>query len=51
MWTTENKHAIQGFKSITPYIFAGIYPVETDEYPKMKDAIEKLQLNDSSLAH
>ena len=45
----ENKHAIQGFKSITPYIFAGIYPVETDEYPKMKDAIEKLQLNDSSL--
>lgn len=45
----ENKYAIQGFKSITPYIFAGIYPVETDEYPKMKDAIEKLQLNDSSL--
>ena len=45
----ENKHAIQGFKSITPYIFAGIYPVETDEYPKMKDSIEKLQLNDSSL--
>lgn len=45
----ENKNAIQGFKAITPYIFAGIYPVETDEYPKMKDAIEKLQLNDSSL--
>lgn len=44
-----NKKAIEGFKAITPYIFAGIYPVETDEYPKMKDAIEKLQLNDSSL--
>ncbi len=45
----DSKNAIKGFKSITPYIFAGIYPVETDEYPKMKDAIEKLQLNDSSL--
>lgn len=45
----DNKNAIQGFKAITPYIFAGIYPVETDEYPKMKDAVEKLQLNDSSL--
>lgn len=47
--TTESKYAIKGFKRITPYIFAGIYPVDTDEYPKMKDAIEKLQLNDSSL--
>ena len=46
---SESKHAITGFKKITPYIFAGIFPVETDEYPKMKDAMEKLQLNDSSL--
>jgi GTP-binding protein LepA len=45
----ESKYAIKGFKRITPYIFAGIYPVDTDEYPKMKDAMEKLQLNDSSL--
>lgn len=45
----DSKHAIRGFKQITPYIFAGIYPVETDEYPKLKDAMEKLQLNDSSL--
>ena len=45
----ESKNAIKGFKRITPYIFAGIFPVETDEYPKMKDAIEKLMLNDSSL--
>ncbi len=43
------KHAIEGFKKITPYIYAGVYPVDTDEYPKMKDAMEKLQLNDSSL--
>lgn len=46
---SESKKAIKGFKRITPYIFAGIYPVETDEYPKMKDAMEKLMLNDSSL--
>jgi GTP-binding protein LepA len=45
----ESKHAIKGFKKITPYIYAGIFPVETDEYPKMKDAMEKLMLNDSSL--
>ncbi|MBS9783808.1 translation elongation factor 4 [Candidatus Gracilibacteria bacterium] len=45
----EEKNPIAGFKKITPYIFAGIYPVDTDEYPKMKDAVEKLQLNDSSL--
>lgn len=47
--SSDSKHAIKGFKRITPYIFAGIFPVETDEYPKMKDAMEKLQLNDSSL--
>ncbi len=45
----EYKNPIKGFKKITPYIYAGIFPVETDEYPKMKDAMEKLMLNDSSL--
>lgn len=48
-WPPESKKAIKGFKRITPYIFAWVYPVDTDEYPKMKDAMEKLQLNDSSL--
>ena len=48
-WPIESKNAIKGFKKITPYIYAGIFPVETDEYPKMKDAMEKLMLNDSSL--
>ena len=45
----ESKIAIDGFKKITPYIFAWVYPVDTDEYPTMKDAMEKLKLNDSSL--
>ncbi len=48
-WPIESKNPIKGFKKITPYIYAGIFPVETDEYPKMKDAMEKLMLNDSSL--
>lgn len=45
----ELKTPIKGFKRITPYIFAGIYPVDTDEYPKLKESIDKLTLNDSSL--
>lgn len=45
----DDKHPIAGFKRISPFIFAGVYPVETDEYPKLKDSIEKLTLNDSSL--
>lgn len=45
----ENKKPIKGFRQIMPFIFAGIYPVDPDEYVKLKDAIEKLQLNDSSL--
>lgn len=43
------KNPIKWFKQISPFIFAWIYPVDNDEYIKLKDAIEKLQLNDSSL--
>jgi GTP-binding protein LepA len=41
--------AIQGFEDVKPMVFAGIYPVETDEYEELRDAMEKLQLNDASL--
>lgn len=34
---------------MTPFIFAGVYPVDTEEYGKLKDSIEKLQLNDAAL--
>jgi GTP-binding protein LepA len=40
---------IQGFEDVKPMVFAGIYPVDTDEYDELRDAIEKLQLNDASL--
>lgn len=43
------KVPVKGFKRITPFVFAGIYPVDTDEYIKLKDSLEKLTLNDSSL--
>lgn len=43
------KVAIQGFEEVKPMVFAGIYPVETSEFEDLRDAIEKLQLNDASL--
>jgi GTP-binding protein LepA len=43
------KEAIKGFEDVKPMVFAGIYPVETDEYEELRTAMEKLQLNDASL--
>lgn len=48
--TVENPaKAIQGFEDVKPMVFAGIYPIDTDEYEELRDAMEKLQLNDASL--
>lgn len=43
------KEAIQGFEVVKPMVFAGIYPVDTEEYEELREAMEKLQLNDASL--
>jgi GTP-binding protein LepA len=41
--------AVAGFEDVKPMVFAGIYPVDTDEYEELRASIEKLQLNDASL--
>ena len=41
--------AIQGFEDVKPMVFAGIYPVDTDDYEELRTSMEKLQLNDASL--
>lgn len=41
--------AVKGFEDVKPMVFAGIYPVDTDEYEELRTAMEKLQLNDASL--
>ncbi|RAJ99827.1 GTP-binding protein LepA [Larkinella arboricola] len=41
--------AIQGFEEVKPMVFAGIYPVDTSEFEELREAMEKLQLNDASL--
>tara|TARA_B100000401_G_scaffold420751_1_gene346462 strand:+ start:884 stop:2680 length:1797 start_codon:yes stop_codon:yes gene_type:complete len=41
--------AIQGFEDVKPMVFAGIYPVDTEDYEELRYSMEKLQLNDSSL--
>jgi GTP-binding protein LepA len=43
--------ALPGFKEIQPQVFAGLYPSESSEYEQLRDALEKLKLNDSSLRY
>ncbi len=43
------QNAIEGFEDVKPMVFAGIYPVDTEDYEELRASMEKLQLNDASL--
>lgn len=45
----EDALPIDWFKQVSPFIYAGVFPVDTSTYPQFKDAVEKLMLNDSAL--
>ena len=41
--------AIEGFEEVKPMVFAGVYPIETEDFENLRASLEKLQLNDASL--
>ena len=47
----KTKEAVSGFEAAKPFVFAGIYPIDTDKFEDLRDALDKLKLNDSSLTY
>ena len=46
-----NQYLIPWFKKVTPYVYAWVYPIDSTEYDKLKDSLEKLSLNDSAVTY
>jgi len=52
--TSQRRAALQplpGYQDVKPMVFAGIFPTDSDEYPELRDALEKLKLSDASLSY
>ncbi len=49
--SNPNPEMIQGFEEVKPMVFAGIFPVDTDDFEELRDCMDKLQLNDASLTY
>jgi len=47
----QNPEMIKGFEEVKPMVFAGIFPVNTDDFEELRDCMDKLQLNDASLTY
>ena len=45
------KEPVDGFERAKPFVFAGLYPIETDKFEDLRDALDKLKLNDSSISY
>ncbi|AVN60481.1 elongation factor 4 [Mesoplasma entomophilum] len=49
--TNPALHALDGYKKLKPMVYCGIYPIDTNQYQDFKDALEKMELSDSSLVY
>lgn len=47
----KTAEAVGGFKQVKQFVFAGLYPIETDKFEELRDALDKLKLNDSSISY
>lgn len=49
--TSMENLVIPGFKRVKPFVYAGVYPIDTTDYDKLKDSLEKLSINDSAIEY
>jgi len=49
--SNQNPEMVQGFEEVKPMVFAGIFPVNTDDFEELRECMDKLQLNDASLTY